>query len=64
MRGLEPGAVITTQQCWDLAKRWYRGRAEMDWVRRPAEEAEQIFREVGLEGPFWALRDRSLPGDL
>jgi hypothetical protein len=56
--------VITTQQCWDLAKRWYRGRAEMDWVRRPAEEAEQIFGEVGLEGPFWALRDRSLPGDL
>ena len=53
---LPRGAVMTAEQCWQLARRWYPGRLELDWRRRSADEMEAIFADVGLEGPFWRLR--------
>jgi hypothetical protein len=47
---------MTAEQCWQLARRWYPGRLELDWRRRSADEMEGIFADVGLEGPFWRLR--------
>ncbi len=42
-------------QCWQLAKLWYAGREEIDWIRGSAEETLDIFRQVGLHGSFWDL---------
>ncbi len=49
--------MITVEQCWRLAQRWYRGRLEPDWTRASVEEMEAIFAEVGLTGEFWRLGD-------
>lgn len=57
-RGVEPGAVVSPEQCWDLAQRWYRGRADMDWRRRTPAETQAIFDASGLVGPFWSLTPR------
>ncbi len=40
------------QTCWDLAQRWYTGRAERDWQR---PNAQAVFAGLGLTGPFWDL---------
>ena len=54
-RHIEKGAVLTLQQMWDLCKVWYPGRAEETWRGRSTEEAEALFRSVGLTGPFWTF---------
>jgi hypothetical protein len=42
---------------WELAKGWFGGdRRAPEWKRPTAEEAEQLFTNVGLTGPFWRLR--------
>lgn len=52
---MKPGAIITVQQCWALAQRWYRGRAERDWIRPTPAGMRAIFDEVGLTSSFWTL---------
>jgi hypothetical protein len=54
-RGLARGSVITIEQCWELAKRWYPGRQDLEWRRKTQEEVEEVFRAVGLVGSFWEL---------
>jgi hypothetical protein len=41
---------------WRLADAWYKDRLSPDWRRKTAEEAEAVFAEIGLVGPFWQLR--------
>jgi Alkylmercury lyase len=56
-RGGHPkGGVLTPEQLWDLARIWYENRLEPDWRRRTADEAQAVFEEIGLTGPFWDLR--------
>ncbi|MDQ6885096.1 MAG: alkylmercury lyase family protein [Candidatus Dormibacteraeota bacterium] len=56
-RSGEPaGASMTVGQAWRLADRWYRDRANPNWHRRTADEAEAVFADVGLSGDFWNLR--------
>jgi Alkylmercury lyase len=55
-RGLSSGAVLTLDQTWGLARRWYADRLDPMWRRRTAEEAEAVFAELGLTGPFWRLQ--------
>jgi hypothetical protein len=55
-RCLAPGAVFSPQQMWRLACAWYRDRLSPDWRRKTPEEAEGVFEEIGLTGPFWRLR--------
>lgn len=55
-RELTRGAVITPEQAWRLAHGWYRTKVRPDWRRHTLEEAEALFAEVGLAGPFWSLR--------
>ncbi|NNM03730.1 MAG: hypothetical protein HKO65_01405, partial [Gemmatimonadetes bacterium] len=52
-RSLEPGEIVPLGQCWELAKRWYEGREELGWVRESPYEVLEVFRGVGLHGPFW-----------
>lgn len=55
-RDLPPGAVLTPEQGWRLARGWYARKLAPDWRRHTLEEAEALLAEVGLVGPFWSLR--------
>jgi hypothetical protein len=55
-RCLAPGAVFSPDQLWRLAYEWYRDRLSPAWRRKTPEEAETIFAEIGLTGPFWQLQ--------
>ncbi len=54
--GRSRGATMTVEQQWELARTWYADRLSPDWRRRTPEEAEAVFAEIGLSGPFWSLR--------
>jgi hypothetical protein len=49
------GGIVTFDQMWALARRWYEGRLSPDWRGRSAEDAQAIVRSVGLSGDFWRL---------
>lgn len=45
--------VISMDQLWVLALKWYENRLTVD-SRRPApDEMVEIFSGIGLEVPFW-----------
>ncbi len=47
------GAVLTLEQCWQLADAWYRDRMSPGWRRRTVDEAHVLFESLGLKGDFW-----------
>jgi hypothetical protein len=49
------GEAVPIAQVADLARRWYRRHADPDWRKWTILEAQQIFRDAGLTGSFWAL---------
>ena len=49
------GAFLTPEQMWRLADLWYHDRADPSWRRRTAQEAEDVFAQIGLTGEFWKL---------
>lgn len=53
--GLPQGAWMTLDRCWEMARRWYSGRADESWRGRTPEAAQAIFQEVGLTGEFWRM---------
>jgi hypothetical protein len=55
-KGMARGSILTIRQLWGLARAWYGDRLSPQWRRRAPEEAEEIFKEIGLSGPFWELR--------
>ena len=50
---LKRGEVLTIQQVWELSKLWYQDRLSLDYHGRSLEQAEEIFRQVGLTSAFW-----------
>jgi hypothetical protein len=54
-RGVSRGATLTIEQGWRLGSAWYENRLAPDWQRRTPAEAEAVFSEIGLTGPFWRL---------
>ena len=54
-RAIPLGATLSVEQGWRLAEAWYRHRLAPDWRRRTPEEAQRLFTELGLTGPFWRL---------
>lgn len=54
-RGVGRGATMTLDQQWRLADAWYRDRLSESWRRRTPDEAQALFTEIGLTGPFWSL---------
>lgn len=46
---------MTVKQGWHLAQAWYADRLAEGWRRHTPEEAQKVFDEVGLMGPFWQL---------
>jgi hypothetical protein len=55
-RCLPRGAVLSLEQAWGLGREWYADRLSPEWRRKTPDEAGSIFAELGLTGPFWALR--------
>jgi Alkylmercury lyase len=54
-KGLPRGALLSIRQLWGLARAWYGDRLSQDWRRKTSEEAEELFEQIGLTGPFWKL---------
>ena len=54
-RDLRRGATMTVEQQWRLASIWYSDRLDPEWTRRTVAEAQQVFADCGLTGPFWRL---------
>jgi len=50
------GGTMTPEQAWRLARAWYADKLDVGWRRKTVEEAEVVFAEIGLDGPFWSLR--------
>lgn len=55
-RGMPRGGLVTLDQIWALARRWYGDVLSPDFRRRTPEEAQAFFESIGLTGPFWQLR--------
>lgn len=53
--GIGRGAVLSLDQAWALGRVWYADRLSPMWRRRTPEEAEAVFAELGLVGPFWRM---------
>jgi hypothetical protein len=49
------GEALRLQQTWELSRLWYGDRLDPDFQGRTAEEAQAIFRDLGLQSPFWRL---------
>jgi hypothetical protein len=43
------------QQTWELSRLWYGDRLSPGFRGRTAEEAQAIFRRLGLQALFWYL---------
>ena len=50
------GEVLTINQVWELSKLWYQDRLSMDYHGRKVEQAEEIFKQVGLNSEFWYIQ--------
>jgi len=49
------GGTLTLVQGWKLAQLWYGDRLNPQWKPLSAEQAQSVFRRVGLVGEFWKL---------
>jgi hypothetical protein len=54
--GIARGALLTLEEGWGLARRWYADRLDPQWRRKTPGEAEAVFADLGQTGPFWRLR--------
>lgn len=53
--GTSVGAFLSLEQQWRLSRAWFEGRLDPAFRRRTAEDAQALFEELGLTGPFWSL---------
>lgn len=47
------GETLTVFQLWQLSQRWYSNRLSPDYRGRTKEQAQAIFKELGLTSSFW-----------
>lgn len=52
-RKIQTGEILSLAQLWALSQKWYGNRLAHDFEGRSQEEAQAIFRELGLTAPFW-----------
>lgn len=50
------GGILSLNQGWRLAQAWYGDRLSPDWRPKTVDEAQALFAEIGLRGPFWRLK--------
>jgi len=56
---LPQGEPVPLPQVARLARLWYGAHADRDWHKWTVAEAQDIFRQAGLNSPFWDLGARS-----
>ena len=56
---LPHGEAVPLAQVALLARLWYGAHADRNWHKWTVEEAQGIFRQAGLDSPFWDLGARS-----
>jgi hypothetical protein len=49
------GAVLSIPQLWQLSQRWYYNRMSPEYHGRTLEQAQDIFKELGLTSSFWSM---------
>ena len=47
------GALLSIPQLWELSQRWYQDRMSSEYRGRTIEQAQKIFKELGLTSEFW-----------
>jgi len=47
------GAILFIPQLWELSQRWYEDRMSPEYHGRTIEQAQKIFKELGLTSEFW-----------
>jgi hypothetical protein len=52
-RKAQRGAVLSIPQLWELSQRWYEDRMSAEYHGRTIEQAQRIFKELGLTSEFW-----------
>ena len=52
-RQLPVRPLVSLDQLWELALRWYENRLTPDSRRPKPDEMVEIFASIGLSGPFW-----------
>jgi len=50
------GGILSLDQGWRLAQAWYGDRLSPDWRPKTVDQAQALFAEIGLRGPFWRLK--------
>ena len=54
---LDPGAMLSLDTAWSLARAWFAAdRGAAAWLRPPVEQVEALFASLGFTGTFWKLR--------
>lgn len=53
--GKTKGDVRPIEQVWEFAREWYGRHLDVAWRKWTAEEAADMFRRHGLDGPIWEL---------
>jgi hypothetical protein len=57
--GLPPGQAVPLHQVVRLARLWYGSHSDLSWHKWSVQEAQEIFRQAGLQSQFWDLGARS-----
>lgn len=52
-RNVPTGEMISLEQLWKLSQLWYGNRLDKAYHGRSLQQAQDIFRQVGLMGDFW-----------
>jgi len=52
-RNTSRGAMLTVPKLWELSRRWYQDRMDVDYHGRTVEQVQEIFEEIGLVSEFW-----------
>jgi Alkylmercury lyase len=54
-RRIAAGETFSLEQAWGLGRAWYADKLSPDWHRATPDEAEALFRSLGLTSDFWSL---------
>jgi len=49
--------LVSLEQLWGLALAWYENRLTEESRRPGPDEMGEIFGRLGLEDPFWQVRE-------
>lgn len=52
-RNVTTGEIMPLAQLWELSKIWYGNRLLPEFHGRSLEQAQNVFREMGLVSKFW-----------